>query len=75
MTAVVLMGIGGGLIGFLAGSFCQFRADCAQISRNRARRKRKAERRRKEQYVQTKRREIFDALTDNTIRIPLAGEE
>lgn len=75
MTAAILMGIGGGLVGFLAGSFYQFRTDSAQISRNRARKKRKAERQRKEQYVQTKRREIFDALTDNTIRIPLAGEE
>lgn len=75
MTAAILMGIGGGLVGFLAGSFCQFRADRAQISRNRARRKRKAERRRKEQYARAKHREIFDALTDNTIRIPLTGEE
>lgn len=71
MTAAILMGIGGGLVGFLAGSFWQFRADYVQVSRNRERRKRKAERQRKEQ----KHREIFDALTDNTIRIPLTGEE
>lgn len=74
-TAAILAGIAGILVGFLAGSFLQFRADCAQISRNRARRKRKAERQRKAQYVQTKRREIFDALTNDTIRIPTGGEQ
>lgn len=75
MTAAILMGIGGGLVGFLAGSFWQFRADYAQVSRNRERRKRKAESARRKASEEQKHREIFDALTDNTIRIPLAGEE
>ena len=74
-TAAILAGIAGTLIGFLAGSSCQFRADCAQISRSRARRKRKAERQRKAQCVQAKRREIFDALTNDTIRIPMGDEQ
>ncbi len=73
-TAAILAGIAGVLVGFLTGSFLQFRADCAQISRNRARRKRKAARQRKAQCVQAKRREIFDALTNDTIRIPVGDE-
>lgn len=71
VTAIAIQsGIAGALVGFLAGMFHQFRADRAQISRKREKQKRKMEHRRMTVQVQQQRREIFDALTGDTVRLP-----
>lgn len=75
VTAIAIQsGVAGALVGFLAGMFHQFRIDRAQISRKREKQKRKTEHKRMTMQVQAQRREIFDSLTGDTIRIPREDE-